>query len=228
MHRMRLALASACLRFPCCGMCPTSLYVLCPGLCTQVHVRSTANIGMFCQVRPTQLALACSDQYVRVFDRRMLSVGAPGPCAAALHAAVKSSSNKGYHAAGSPKSPEDAARGCRPLLRLAPAHHRLRECLPHAPAEAYMFAAHKCMSCQATSCSHCCFCRRHVMHVKHIQAGRTDASAVCRSEACRPCNAAHNARLIRESWRPPRGIIQRWAADMLMLPKPSWCCLTCV
>lgn len=148
MHRMRLALASACLRFPCCGMCPTSLYVLCPGLCTQVHVRSTADIGMFCQVRPTQLALACSDQYVRVFDRRMLSVGAPGPCAAALHAAVKSSSNKGYHAAGSPKSPEDAARGCRPLLRLAPAHHRLRECLPHAPAEAYMFAAHKCMSCR--------------------------------------------------------------------------------
>ncbi|KAK9836189.1 hypothetical protein WJX81_007802 [Elliptochloris bilobata] len=52
-------------------------------------------------VRPTQLALACSDLYVRVFDRRMLSLGSPGRL-------------------------DSAARSCNPLLSLAPPHLRLR------------------------------------------------------------------------------------------------------
>jgi len=99
------------------GSCLLSQHVLCPGLCTQVHVRSTANSGAVCQVRPTQLALACSDQYVRVFDRRMLSVGTLGPCAAVLHAAVPSWSSQGLPCRRQPEEPG----GCSPWLQAPPA-----------------------------------------------------------------------------------------------------------
>ena len=55
--------------------------------CHACWLAFSALLHILMQVRPTEMALACGDSYVRVFDRRMMSLGKAGSVPASLQQA---------------------------------------------------------------------------------------------------------------------------------------------